>query len=72
MPLFLRWLSNGSKPLSPLRTKHCVSGEVSKVRPSSKAMWKSKAFLPVPEIFKKTTRLNLWAVAGFLDALGGF
>lgn len=31
-------LSKGSKPLSPLKTKHCVSGAVSKVRPSSKAM----------------------------------
>ena len=37
-----------------------------------KAMWKSKAFLPAPEIFRKSTRLNLWAVAGFLEALGGF
>ena len=35
-------------------------------------MWKSRAFLPTPEIFRKFTRLNLWAVAAFLDATGGF
>jgi hypothetical protein len=60
------------EPLVPAQHEALRLAADSKVRPSSNAMWKSSAFLPEPEIFKKSTRLNRWAVAGREAAFGGF
>jgi len=50
-----------------LGVRRCLKGPA-----KLKGNMESKAFLPAPEIFRKFTRLNLWAVADFFEALGGF